>query len=119
MGVSIDEYGKALLALEIALNSEKSDLTRDATIQRFEFCVELAWKMAKKKMGATSSAPRQVVREMGNEGLIDDIKFWLQSIEYRNLSLHTYNVDLAEKVYEFAHSFLPKGKALFSKLELL
>jgi hypothetical protein len=57
MAVSIEEYSKALLSLEEALALPKTDIVRDATIQRFEFCVELAWKTAKKVMGTQTSAP--------------------------------------------------------------
>lgn len=51
MAVSIKEYSKALLSLEEALSLPKNDIVRDATIQRFEFCIELAWKTSKKVMG--------------------------------------------------------------------
>ena len=117
VAVSIDEFKKATNAIEIALNAEKTDLKRDATIQRFEFCVELAWKTAKKFMGTSTSAPKQVVREMVQNNLILDVEFWLNSIDQRNLSTHTYNEELAKKVYRFAAEFLPKAKELLLKLE--
>lgn len=36
------ELEKALLSLKKALDAPKDDMSRDATIQRFEFCVELS-----------------------------------------------------------------------------
>lgn len=111
------EFEKAVLALERALNAEKNDLNRDATIQRFEFCVELAWKTSKKFMGTHTTAPKQVVREMAQNKLIVDVEFWLNAIEQRNLSSHTYNEVLAEEVYLFAKEFLPEAKSLISKLK--
>ena len=48
MPVTLVEFKKAVNSLKQALDLEKNDIVRDATIQRFEFSVELAWKSAKK-----------------------------------------------------------------------
>lgn len=64
MAVSIQEFEKALTSLEETLAIPKTDVTRDAAILHFEFCVELAWKTAKKSMGTSSTAPKQIIREM-------------------------------------------------------
>lgn len=107
MAVSIEQYQKALRVLAVALKEPKTDIVRDATIQRFEFCVELAWKTARKVMGTATSALKQVVREMAQAGLVSDVELWLDAIDQRNLSAHTYNEDLAEANYFFAQRFLP------------
>ncbi len=117
MVTQVDEFKKALLALEKALAEQKTDIVRDASIQRFEFCVELAWKTAKKIMGTSATAPKTVVREMAQNFLIDDVVFWLEAIDLRNLSSHTYKEELAEKVYQFARVFYPKAMELLAKLE--
>jgi nucleotidyltransferase substrate binding protein (TIGR01987 family) len=117
LDISLLEYAKVLIALDKALKEPKSDIVRDATIQRFEFCVELAWKSAKKIMGTNSSAPKTVVREMAQNGLIDQVEFWLQAIDQRNLSSHTYKEALAEQVYAFAREFLPKAQDLLKRLD--
>jgi len=117
MSNSLHEYSKALKSLELALNLPESDIVRDASIQRFEFCVELAWKTSKKVMGSSTSAPKQLVREMAQESLIDDIELWFSALEGRNLSSHTYNEALANRVYALAKKFLPAAKALELKLK--
>lgn len=119
MAVSLEELSKALISLEQALTAEKTDISRDASIQRFEFCVELSWKSAKKAMGTSTAAPKQVIREMAQSGLIEDVEFWLKSIDQRNLSSHTYNQKLAEEVYAFANTFLSPAKHLLIKLQNL
>jgi nucleotidyltransferase substrate binding protein (TIGR01987 family) len=116
MSVSLAEFEKAIKALDIALKADKTELNRDATIQRFEFTVELAWKTSKKIMGTSSTAPKQVIREMAQNSLIDDPEKWLLAIDKRNLSSHTYNEDLAEIVYNFARDFLPLAQSLLTKL---
>ena len=112
MAVTTETYERAVDALKEAIALPKSSVVRDATIQRFEFCVELAWKTAKKLMGSSSTAPKQILREMAQNGYIENIEQWLIAIEMRNLSSHTYNQDLAEKVYEFATQFLKEFEEL-------
>ncbi len=116
---SILELENALKSLDIALGAPKNDLNRDATIQRFEFCVELSWKTAKKVMATANSVPKTVIRDMAQQSLIADVEKWFSYIEARNLSSYTYKEDLAEKVYAVARQFLPDGFALLEKLKTL
>ena len=111
------EFKKAVLRLEEAVNYKKDDFLRDSVIQRFKFCVELAWKSSKKIMGTVSSAPKDVIREMAQSGYIQDVDKWLHAVDMRNLSSHTYKEDLAEEVYAFACNFLGELKNVVSRLE--
>jgi len=90
MPLKTAEYEKAVVALGKALTLPEDDITRDASIRRFEFCVELAWKVSRKALGTDTTAPKQVIREMGQASLIDDVRLWLEAIDQRNLSSHTY-----------------------------
>jgi nucleotidyltransferase substrate binding protein (TIGR01987 family) len=117
MAASTVEYERAVAALERALALPEDDITRDACIQRFEFCIELAWKVSRRMMGTSTTAPKQVIREMAQNHLIDDPAFWLEAIEQRNLSSHTYNERLAAQVYAFARHFLPELIALCARLK--
>lgn len=116
MALKSAEFAKAVGALERALALPQDDITRDASIQRFEFCVELAWKVSKRWLGTDTSAPKQIIREMGQAGLIDDVVLWLEAIDQRNLSSHTYNEDLAQEVYAFASGFLPELQSLLHQV---
>lgn len=118
MAVSIEEYKKAVNKLELACQQEKNEFIRDSVIQRFEFCIELAWKTSRKIMGTSATAPKQVIREMAQNKLINDVEIWLRAIDERNLSSHTYNEDLAEKVYNFVLLFLPEAQKLIKALEV-
>lgn len=117
--VSVVAFAKALDALEEALGEPMSSIVRDATIQRFEFCVELSWKTARRVMGTSSSAPRNVFREMAAEGLVTDLDLWFGFLDARNLSSHVYNEAIAEKVFASAKAFLPVGRDLQLKLEAI
>jgi len=106
------EFEKAVAKLEDAAKRPKDEFLRDSTIQRFEFSVELAWKTAKRVMGTSAQAPKDVIREMAQAGYIHDPAPWLEAIDMRNLTSHTYKEELAERVYTFAIGFLPELKAL-------
>ncbi|MEQ3723673.1 HI0074 family nucleotidyltransferase substrate-binding subunit [Alcanivorax sp.] len=115
--MKLDEFTRAVYRLDDAIRQEKNEFIRDSVIQRFEFSVELAWKTAKKTMGVSTSAPKDVIREMAQSGYIEDVATWLKAIDMRNLSSHTYKENLAEQVYTFACDFLPALKALVTRLE--
>lgn len=89
------EFEKALVSLKVALSSEKTDLHRDASIQRFEFCVKLAWKTTKTLMGSASTAPKVVIREMASQNLIADTEIWFNFLDARGESSHTYKEEVA------------------------
>lgn len=119
MALQTTEFEKAVTALGKALALPEDDITRDASIQRFEFCIELAWKVSRRGLGTGASAPKQVVREMGQAGLISDVPLWLEAIDKRNLSSHTYNERLAREVYGFARDFLPELESLLVRIKEL
>lgn len=125
--VSIDEYSKALRSLEKAVEltrecesgSELFKLNRDGSIQRFEFCVELAWKVSVKEMGSAASSPKVALREMLQSGLISDFDQWFDYLTARNKSSHTYDEGIAAEVFAVAIQFLPDGNKLLNALEKL
>ena len=98
------DYHRALERLQSALQKEPDadDMYLDATIQRFEFCFELAWKLMKCVLdyeGIEVSSPRSSIREGWKQGMIADAEVWLDMQEKRNLSTHTYNQATAMEVY--------------------
>lgn len=99
-----EDYHKALNRLEIALTKtlDEDDLYLDATIQRFEFTFELAWKLMKAVLdyeGIEATSPRSSIREAWKQHLIGDAEKWLDMQVKRNLSFHTYNEETAQDIY--------------------
>jgi nucleotidyltransferase substrate binding protein (TIGR01987 family) len=117
MQTSTVEFKKAVTKLKEALAQPKNEFIRDSTIQRFEFCIQLAWKTSKKIMGTTTAAPKDVIREMAQSAYIENVDIWLKAIDMRNLSSHTYKEDLAEKVFAFAGAFVEELVRLVEILE--
>jgi len=99
---------KAKKAFEEAIALEKTDITRDASIQRFEFTFELAWKTLKrilKYKGVMANNPRDVIREAAKQGLIDDPIVWFDFLDYRNSTTHTYDEEKADEIYQILPDF--------------
>lgn len=124
--ISLEEYGKALNRLKDIFNQwnllpETSDpshlstkeIYSDALIQRFEFTCEIAWKIAAKTMGLSSVAPKMVVREMAQAGLISDLKQWFLFLEARNKSSHSYDYVIAKEVLAVIPIFILEAEKLF------
>lgn len=100
-----DQYKNAVDRLEEVLNIYKEDDRRiivDAMIQRFEFCVELSWKLLKdylkyEKVGDFNS-PRSVIKESYQLNLITEGEVWLDMLDDRNLTSHTYDEIVANTI---------------------
>ncbi len=120
--LSFVEIEKALATLDRALARPEDEFTRDATIQRFEYTFELAWKLAKRALqiqGITSQAPRSVIRDLAQQGWLPDAQDWMTFLEHRNLTTHGYNEQIAQTVYETARKFSPSCRALLDILKKL
>ncbi|MBE0618054.1 MAG: nucleotidyltransferase substrate binding protein [Proteobacteria bacterium] len=99
---------QALETLDEALREPFSVIVRDATIQRFEYTFELAWKLLRKVSkieGLETASPRQAIRAAFDVKLIEDADAWFEMLEARNRTSHTYDAATAEEVYESAARF--------------
>jgi len=101
-----DSFCKALRQLkdgvDLAETRSLSRLEEQGLIQGFEFTHELAWKTLKdfieSKGNTTLYGSKDVTRKAFQLELIEDGEGWMQMIESRNLSSHTYNEKTAEKI---------------------
>lgn len=92
------------MRLKEALEEDISNpLVYDEVIQRFEFTYELAWKLMKAYLEyegiAAVNSPRAAFKEAFAAGLIFDGDVWIDMIDYRNLTAHTYNEERAKEIY--------------------
>lgn len=103
-----DNFQRAMhqltLAIELKVQRPLSDLEQQGLIQGFEFTHELAWNVLKDYLemegiqGLVGS--RSTVREAFKRGLVADGEAWMDMIEKRNLSSHTYNLAVANTLSE-------------------
>jgi nucleotidyltransferase substrate binding protein (TIGR01987 family) len=118
--ITLDKLKKALLSLDKGFMTNPSELERDGIIQRFEFCVELCWKSAKKILAQNAidtDTPKNVFREMAQLGWIDNPELWLEFIAQRNKASHIYNEEIAQEIFKIIPSFMLESKKLIVILE--
>lgn len=92
-------YKKAFKLLEQTLTIDSlSDAERAGLIQFFEMSFELAWKVLKdylEEEGFNVASPRQAVKQAFQAGLIRDGHIWMEALQDRNLTVHTYEEKIA------------------------
>jgi nucleotidyltransferase substrate binding protein (TIGR01987 family) len=109
----------AIARLREVLKAPESDVSRDAAIQRFEFCFELAWKSIQERArgeGLDCQSPKGCLRVAFKTSWIENEQGWLALLEDRNRTSHTYGEDLAKVVFRRLPNYLPLLDALLKKL---
>ena len=109
MRLALAELISALDRLDEALAlPPDTPLLVDGTMQRFGFCFELAWKSLKlaisEREGLNSASPRQALEHAYALHWLEHEAPWLQMLQDRNLSSHTYREGLAREI----HSRIPQ-----------
>lgn len=98
------DFLTAVTRLEEALMQPENSFMRDATIQRFEFTYELAWKALKlwlERKDITVLNAKDTLQAALEQGLLADGNGWSQLHRMRNLTSHTYDEAQAVRVYQF------------------
>lgn len=102
----LSHYQEALLQLTKAVELDRerplSELEQLGLIKAFEFTHELAWNVMKdyfEYQGNTSiTGSRDATREAFRRNLITDGEGWMEMIQSRNKTSHTYNQDVADEL---------------------
>lgn len=111
----LGDLERALQRLADVLQQPEGEFIRDAAIQRFEFCFELAWKAiqaAARLEGQECASPRAAVATAWRNGWIGSEAAWLDMLDDRNKTSHTYREAVAREVF----SALPRHLAPFGEL---
>ena|SRR3990172_761420 len=103
-----NHYQKALRQLESSVELSRrrplSELEKQGVIKAFEFTHELAWNVIKdyfEYQGATSiMGSRDAAREAFQKGMVADGEGWMEMIQSRNQTSHTYNQKVADEIVE-------------------
>ena len=78
-------------------------IIKEGVIQRFEFTHELAWKVMKDFLGYEGhqniTGSRSATRGAFNLGLLEEGQIWMDMIESRNKTVHTYQPLILEQEY--------------------
>ena len=94
--------GRLRAAVKLAEQRELSDLEAQGLIQGFEYTHELAWKTLKNFLEAQGTmnlyGSRDTTRAAFRNGLIENGEVWMDMVDKRNLTSHTYDEDTAVQV---------------------
>jgi len=115
-----NSFSHAIIRFNEALKASETDISRDAAIQRFEFCFELAWKVIQEQArveGLDCQSPKGWLKLAYKNGWIGDEAGWLAMLEDRNRTAHTYDEALAKDVYRRLSAYLPLLQTLDLFLE--
>jgi nucleotidyltransferase substrate binding protein (TIGR01987 family) len=105
----LDNYQAALARMHegVSLSQQRalSSLEEQGLIQGFEFTHELAWKVMKDFLNdqdglAKIAGSKDATRLAFQRELITDGESWMEMIDSRNLSSHTYDEATADKVVD-------------------
>ena len=123
MKLDVSSLEKALSQLEQSLSYLRSSLAagdpglraqfRAAAIQGFEYTYELAVKMIRRELAQIVPAPselaemafRDLIRKAADAGLVVDPESYFLYREIRNITAHTYDEAVAERVLSVLEGF--------------
>ncbi|MBC7420399.1 MAG: nucleotidyltransferase substrate binding protein [Bdellovibrio sp.] len=129
MSSTLEELSRAATSLKISSDLLKNAITqepqnielhkalRDGCIQRFEFCIELSWKVSMKILGLETRAPNMAIRDMAQNYLIDDPQIWFDFLLARNKTSQTYAEEVAKAVYLEVEKLIPELEQLVTRLQ--
>ncbi len=99
---------------------DPTELERAGIIQLFEMTFELAWKVLKDYLeseGYRPNSPRETIKEAFRAGMISKGDEWLEALNSRNLSAHTYDEkNAAEAAENIRERYAPLLKSLYEFL---
>jgi len=100
----VTEFARAVARLgEALVLSANNPLGVDASIQRFEFTIELAWKCLRdillRDHAIETASPKTTMQQAFRVCLVDDETLWLAMLRDRNLSAYTYREALAREIF--------------------
>jgi nucleotidyltransferase substrate binding protein (TIGR01987 family) len=94
-------------------------------VQNFEFVYEISVKMIRRRLELDALSPaevdranfRELLREAGEKGLIDDVEAWFGYRRMRNVTARTYDHAKAIQVYHDTMRFVGDARSLLARLE--
>lgn len=123
--LSFDALEQAIAAIEQGLTEHAQYpqllTVRDGVIQRFEVALDVSQKLMKRVLREVyqmepARIAKNTAREAADIGLIADAEAWIGYIDARNDISHTYNAEVAGRVFAQVPSFLADARDLLKRL---
>jgi len=119
----LENLGKAFARLkevsDLPMDRHKTQL--EATIQCFEYTVELVWKSLKvileEERFDFSPSPKKILQKAYQLDWLENEKTWIEMIDDRNLSVHVYDEKIIEEIYNrIKNQYVKEIESLYNKL---
>jgi nucleotidyltransferase substrate binding protein (TIGR01987 family) len=119
-------FQRVFLELEEAvLLSQKRSLSKlenQGLIQEFEYTHELAWNMIKDYLEEQGIfdliGSKNTIREAFKLGILKEGEIWMNMIQSRNQTSHTYNTTLADQVVsDIIHKYFYQFKEIIEEFK--
>lgn len=116
-----ESFDAGLALLRRALEAGPDALNRletEGLIHRFEYCLELAWKITRDYLEQSGLliapvTPREVLRQAAAAQVVEDGQVWIDMLNHRTLLAHSYDgVVFTEVVAALATRYLPAMEQL-------
>jgi nucleotidyltransferase substrate binding protein (TIGR01987 family) len=110
---AIQRYGEMLDAYRHNAGRPplEQEAVQDSLIKRFEYTLEVAWKICKKHLEeegfaeATTGSPKSIIRLAAQTNLITNPEKWLNYLQFREDVLLDYSNYKAQAILNIAESF--------------
>jgi len=118
-----ENFEKSFLLLrEYIQIKTPSKIERAGGIQFFEMSFELAWKMQKDYLeseGFEPKSPKATLKQAFQSGLKEDGHIWMDALDDRNLTVHTYDENTAEEIeFKIRNDYYFILERLYNKLKV-
>lgn len=115
-------FERAFLLLRSAIAIESPSIVeRAGLIHFFEVAFELSWKLLKdyeQREGFMTKTPREVIKQAFQAGIISNGHDWIEALQDRNLTVHTYHEDIAIAVEaSIRNRYYPLLQALYESFK--
>ena len=117
--INISPFLKAFKKFEMFRLNSNTEQEKAGTIQAYEYCFELIWKLMKrllKERGIITNSLKETFRMAALENFISDPELWFDFLKKRNLTVHTYNEKEVENVILICKSFSEEVKNFLKRL---
>ena len=90
--------------------------------KRFEYTLEVAWKICKKHLEeegfaeAATGGPKLIIRLAAQRNLISEPEAWFGYLRFRQDTSHDYSSDKAEVVLDIAEGFYKNVASLYREM---
>ena len=118
----LQNFEKSYQLLENTLQIKSpSEAERAGLIQFFEMTFELAWKMMRdylNEQGFSVNSPKEAIKQAFQSNLIADGHGWIDALNDRNLTTHTYQEETAVKVEQkIRNDYFPLLQNLYDQFK--